>query len=414
MDNSRHETIPVQLSTERRSVSNEKPHEHADAPCLPFRLTRLGLANRMDEIDPCPSNSVPLTYTSAMRSKEQPELEKTKDKLPRLKKLVKGAKSAVMVLQDGPDPDGLAAAAALSLVLQSLSDVRSVISYAGRISRPENRTLAEAIQIPLRDIKDIDFSAFDLIAMLDTQPGTGNNSLPPEHEPDIVIDHHPFTRKEGFAPFSDIRSNYGATSTILYEYLTTLEIDPPPVIAAALIYGIRTDTAILTRDTSPADVAAYLALYPQASMRLLNRIEYSSVSRSYYRLLVRAVGSAKIHGRAVAAITKVLPDSSVVAQVADLLVRLEDIDYAICIGAARAEIVFSVRTLNDDAIACAEILAGESGNAGGHGSIAGGQIPLASNDDPERVTRSMIERLRKFVGHKTRPKSLVHKKDLRI
>jgi len=349
-----------------------------------------------------------------MRAKEQPNLERTKDKLRRLEKLVKGAKSAMIVLQDDPDPDGLAAAAALSLVLQSFSGARSEVAFAGRISRPENRTLADALEMPRSHIKDVDLSSADLIALLDTQPGTGNNSLPPEHRADIVVDHHPFRHKGRRAPFSDIRSNYGATSTILYEYLAELNIAPSPVVAAALIYGIRTDTQVLTRDTSPADVAAYLALYPQASMPLLNRIEYSPVPRSYYGLLVRAIGAAQVHGRAVITITDTLPENSVVAQVADLLVRLEGTEYAVCAGVAQGEITFSVRTVNDDAIACAQALAGEQGTAGGHGSIAGGQIPLAAPDQAEQVAKEMIKRLREFVDCKARPERLVYQKDLRI
>jgi nanoRNase/pAp phosphatase (c-di-AMP/oligoRNAs hydrolase) len=353
-----------------------------------------------------------LSLSAGMGNKEQPKLEKTRDKLPRLKKLIKGKKKAVFVLQDGPDPDALAAAAALRLVLRSFSDIHCVITYAGPISRPENRTLAEALELPFCNIKDLDFSSFDLIAVLDTQPGTGNNSLPPERAPHIVIDHHSLHREAGLAPFSDIRSNYGATSTILYEYLAELHITPNPIIAAALIYGIRTDTQILARDTTPADVSAYLALYPQASTRLLNRIEYSPVARSHFGLLVRAIGDATIHGRAVVSVIQRLPDDSIVAQVADLLVRLQDTDYAVCIAATRSEVVFSVRTVNGDATDFAKVLAGSEGTSGGHGSIAGGQIPLAAPGHAKQVMQNVLKRLRKAVGHKTRPKRLVNQKDV--
>ena len=60
---------------------------------------------------------------------------------------------------------------------------------------------------------------FDIIALVDSQPETGNNSLPPGHRIDIVVDHHPPRAGSARAPWCDIRPELGATSTIVFEYL---------------------------------------------------------------------------------------------------------------------------------------------------------------------------------------------------
>ena len=76
-------------------------------------------------------------------------------------------------------------------------------------------------------------------ALLDSQP---------HHSPefkdipfDIVIDHHPCAG-DITADFVDVREQYGATSTMMTEYLRGAKITPSQKLATALFYGIKTDT----------------------------------------------------------------------------------------------------------------------------------------------------------------------------
>ncbi len=348
-----------------------------------------------------------------MANHAEPALEKTKDKLPRLHKLAHGKKNLLIIIQDNPDPDALAAAAALRLVLRSFSELRTTVAYGGMIARPENRTLADGLELPLHSFREVELSSFDLVALVDTQPQTGNNPLPPDAQADIVIDHHPFNQEAGLASYSDIRSDYGATSTILYEYLRELDIPPDPLTAAALVYGIRTDTQGLTRDATPADVAAYSTLFPVASKRFLSRIEHSPVPRSYFGLLLHSVERATIHGPAVLSVLESVPDQWIIPHVAELLLRLEGIDYAVCIGALRNEIFFSVRSLTEDAASLAKAIAEPDGSAGGHSSMAAGKISASSSAEIPKLLKAAVSRLRKAVGCKSRPRKLVTGKDLR-
>jgi hypothetical protein len=67
------------------------------------------------------------------------------------------------------------------------------------------------------------------------------------------------------------------------------------------------------------------------------------------------------------------------AELADILLRLEKAYWVISMGLYRGSLVLSVRTRSQEPKAeelVRAIVAGE-GSAGGHGTIAGGQIPLA-------------------------------------
>ena len=62
------------------------------------------------------------------------------------------------------------------------------------------------------------------VALVDTQPGRTNNSLPAGVTPAVVIDHHP--EQPGYsAVFKDIRADYGSTSTILTEHLRAVDVN---------------------------------------------------------------------------------------------------------------------------------------------------------------------------------------------
>ena len=176
--------------------------------------------------------------------------EKTGSKLQKLTELFTGKAYLLVVMQDTPDPDSLAAAVALRRLAKSLANLQCSLAYGGTVGRGENRALVKYLGLNLRPCDEIDYEKYDLVAMVDTQPGTGNNSLPETVTPNIVIDHHPIRRQTRTAAFTDVRSGYGAASTILVEYLIEAGITPDTPLATALLYGIRSDTQDLGREAS--------------------------------------------------------------------------------------------------------------------------------------------------------------------
>lgn len=331
-----------------------------------------------------------------------PKASETARKLPKLRELLRGGKSMLIVLQDAPDPDAIAAAAALRRLANSLADVQCSIAHGGEIGRGENLALVEYLRPGLRRLAEVDAGAFGLVAMVDTQPETGNNSLPETVAVDVVIDHHrirPATRR---ARFTDIRGQYGATSTILYEYLREAGLVPEVPLATALLYGIRSDTLDLGLGATQADEAAIKALYALANKRMLSQIQRGKVGAGYFQLLATALRSARIYGDCIISALGRVDSSDMMAEVADLLLRHERAVWTLCYGLCGDQVVLSLRT--SDATKRADELArrivGRRGSGGGRDASAGGQIPLREGTAAERrrIERAIRRRMLRAVG----------------
>jgi len=137
-----------------------------------------------------------------------------------------GQKRAILIMcHNNPDPDTIASAAALKYILAHTLRCKAVIGYDGTIGRAENRQLVRRLKIDMIRTDKLNFNDFSLIALVDSQPHTGNNAIPREILPTIVIDHHPMRRDTTRCPFYDVRPRYGSSSTILTEYLQELDTD---------------------------------------------------------------------------------------------------------------------------------------------------------------------------------------------
>lgn len=306
------------------------------------------------------------------------ERTETGGKLERMKAVLAGHKNMLIVLQDFPDPDAIAAACAMKELARVTTSLQSSMACSGVVGRAENRALVRYLGLNLLKLDEQDPDAYDLVAMVDTQPGTGNNSLPLNHMPDVVIDHHPIRATTRKAPFFDIRSRYGSTSTIMYEYLMEEGITPEIPLATSLVYGIRSDTNDLGRDATQADIDAFLALYPVSNKRKLGRIETERLPREYFAILDRSLRNAKCYGRCVVSSLEEIENPDMIGEVADLLLRDEESTWAMCCGAHGGKLLISIRTSEPDANAgmVARRVAGRGGTGGGHAAMAGAQIPL--------------------------------------
>src|SRR5215831_10534614 len=202
---------------------------------------------------------------------------------------VEGSAPLIILPHDNPDPDALASAAALQYVLRELVQKDSVIGLGGIVGRAENRAMLKYLNINLVPVKDIHFRPDAQVALVDTQPGRANNSLPAQVQPTVVIDHHPPYSDCRCIRFVDLRHDYGATSTILTEYLRDSHLTPESKIATALFYGIAAETQDLGREATPADFAASHFLYPYANKRRLGKIENARVPREYFRTFRDAI-----------------------------------------------------------------------------------------------------------------------------
>jgi nanoRNase/pAp phosphatase (c-di-AMP/oligoRNAs hydrolase) len=328
--------------------------------------------------------------------------EKTRLKAVKLAELLRGARSLLVVMQDNPDPDSIASAVALRKIANALGETQCSIVHGGRIGRGENRALVQYLRLNLRLCSEVDFAKFDLVAMVDTQPGTGNNCVPEGVTPDIVIDHHPFRRASKAAAVADVRSKYGATSTILVEYLIELGIPPDMALATALLFGIRSDTQDLGREAVRADIDAIDFLFPLANHRMLGEIQRGSVERPYFAMLTKALENARVYGRSIITTLDTIDNPDMIGEVADLLLRDEDIIWTMCSGLYQGRLLISIRSLDENGRAdkIVRSVVARKGAGGGHHSYAGGQIPLPEGTEAERknLLKLIQRRFLKAVG----------------
>lgn len=310
----------------------------------------------------------------------------------KLAEALAGIEELLIVLHDDPDPDALASGEALRYLLAQTLEIESQIVYRGVIGRAENKALVDYLDITLLQLPDGEFVPDKPVALLDTQPGAGNSPLPPDHPILAVIDHHGQPPDEA-SSFYDVRPWIGASSTILTQYLRAAECRPTMKLATALFYGIKTDTKALSRDTSAADVAAYFYLLPFVEVDALVEIENAQVPAAYFRNLAKAMEGALVYGNVVISSLGEMDYPDLAAEIADLFLRLEGVEWVIGMGSYEDALHLSIRAREEeaDAEALAQAAVGERGSAGGRNTLAGGQIPLDGRD-PQQVAEDARRR----------------------
>src|SRR5262245_6948070 len=92
---------------------------------------------------------------------------------------------------DNPDPDAMASAAALKYLAHKVLEKPAHIALGGIVGRAENRAMRTYLNIDLVPVSEVRFDGGVQVALVDTQPGRPNNSLPDGIVPCVVIDHHP-------------------------------------------------------------------------------------------------------------------------------------------------------------------------------------------------------------------------------
>jgi nanoRNase/pAp phosphatase (c-di-AMP/oligoRNAs hydrolase) len=327
-------------------------------------------------------------------------------RLHRLLDVLSGHRRLLILAHDNPDPDSIASAWILERLLRRRTALKLRLAYGGIIGRTENRAMIEVLRVPMEPVVGVDVDSFDAIALVDTQPRTGNNSLPPDREATVVFDHHPARRAVRTVPYSDIRAAYGATTTILYEYLVAAEIEPDRRLASAIFHAIRSETQNLGREAEKADARAFLACFPLVDNEAISRIEHSRLHRSYFAMMNRAIAGTTLYGEVAVTRLGEVSHPDMVAEFADLIVRLEGIGWAFCIGRYQGDLLLSIRTHHRKTNAGRVIrtIVASRGTAGGHDMIAGGKIPGGgmTGSRAAREEDLLIRRLLRTLGTPSR------------
>lgn len=294
---------------------------------------------------------------------------------------IKNIDTLFIVPHNNPDPDALASAAALQNLLQQQAGITCHLSYSGIIGRAENKALAKYLDVSAAAKNAVSPAPVTPVVLIDSQPGAGNTVLPANARIVAVIDHHQPAAGSPPPPntaFVDIRPDAGATATLVVGYFQSTGLPLTQQLATALFYGIKTNTMGLSRNAGPADAAAYYFLQPQIDVEALGKIEQARVPLHYFKTFDAALRKAHLYKNLVFSDLGLVDYPDLTAEMADWLLRLERARWVVCVGIYQHILIVSVRTRRrrDNAEALALAIVNNEGVAGGHGTIAGGQIAL--------------------------------------
>jgi nanoRNase/pAp phosphatase (c-di-AMP/oligoRNAs hydrolase) len=303
-----------------------------------------------------------------------------------------------VVMHDNPDPDAIASGVALARLAEAVG-CETEICYFGEITHQENRAFVNLLEFDLTNLEaGADLSGYGGFALVDhSRPGV-NDQLPAETPIDIVVDHHP-PRAPIEARFVDLRSDVGATSTLLVDYLRRFDSLIDESVATGLLFGISVDTHEFRREVSADDFEAAAFLLPHANLDVLQRIEDPSMSADTLNTIGRAIANRRQEGSVLLSCVGELTDRDALAQAADRLLDLEDVNSTLVYGVKDGTIYASARARGTD-VDLGEVLReafGQIGSAGGHADMAGAQITLGVLESIEDRDESLHEVVRSVV-----------------
>ncbi len=296
-----------------------------------------------------------------------------RDRVRRLRDLSDQHERIALLLQDDPDPDGVASAIALRTVMGRNRSTTPLFAF-GRTTRAENLAMLRLLDVSVEIATTETLASFPCIALLDVQPPYFGERLP---HAEIVIDHHPKVESLDL-PYCDLRPNYGATSSILVEYLEAYGCDISQRLATALLYGIKSDTLMLNRETGPADLRAFMSLYPLTNYNTMRRIERPELPMSFAGFLSRVLPRIRKTRELLTLHVGPIDREDVIPQMADFCMQFENTDWVVVSGKFQDAVVMSVRNPGyvRSAGELVRRLFGRIGRAGGHRSMAKAIVPL--------------------------------------
>jgi nanoRNase/pAp phosphatase (c-di-AMP/oligoRNAs hydrolase) len=303
---------------------------------------------------------------------------------------------------NNPDPDSIVSAFLLKELIASISDLAVTVTYSGVIGRAENEALLNYSGVSLPLLRSLDLDRFDAIALVDTQPGTGNNPFEDPTQVNFVFDHHRLTSETKSVAFHDVREYLGTTTTLLSLYWRAAGIALTRRYATLMFYALRSETADLGREASDVDRRLYKEIFNLTDLHAISRIVNAKVGLDYFSSVHQAIEQARVYGNLIVTSLATLPYPDVVAQIAEYFLKCRDVSISFSMGIYEDEILLSMRSHDPRARlggVAGRIVRG-FGSAGGHGSSAGGQIPLAGRHASrvEAIQKTIVDRLLEELG----------------
>ena len=327
------------------------------------------------------------------------------------RRLLADCDEVAVLMHPNPDPDSMAAAIGVTALADQL-DVDATIQYPGQIRHQENRAFRTVLDLELDRVEHVTELAAESVVIVDhNEPRgfTGADGVLPL----AVVDHHP---GDGAGEeFTDVRTDYGATASIVAEYFEDNGATPvppdmhasetggdytlPTITATGLLYGILTDTKHLTVGASDADFKAASYLYPAVDQDRLDRIANPAVDAEVLEVKARAIAGREVEGSFGVADVGSVNNVDAIPQAADELIQLEGVTAVVVVGERDGTVHVSGRS-RDDRVHMGKAIEEaldevQNGSGGGHARMGGGTISpnldAAGDEVDDAVDRDALE-----------------------
>lgn len=297
-----------------------------------------------------------------------------------------GEGEVAVFTHDDPDPDAIASGMGMIRICEALG-LDAKLYHGGGLNRLQNRFFARLVKAPLLRVEPEDAALVvqgaSRVVLVDAgRPGV-HNTLPEETVPNVVLDHHSTNSEVCAADYCDVRPGVGSTSTMVTLHLQELEVVPGPALAAALLFGIRTDTDHLRRNAGPADMRASAYLASLADQDLLDLVESPPISSDVMDVIGRGISARSRAGDHILTWCGQVGSSDDLVHVADFLLSEEDVAAVFVFGRVGDRVLVSARSVAGgphvgDIVKAA---LGDIGSGGGHRTMAGGSLDLVLGVD---------------------------------
>jgi len=323
----------------------------------------------------------------------------------KMRELTKEAENILILIQYDPDPDALASGVALRTLLGRNRATAPIGSF-GKVTRSENLSMMQLLDIRYTIVDPLSLNNYSMIAMVDVQPPYFGDKVP---RADIVFDHHPQSVSYD-SSFKDIRVEYGATSTILSEYLISNNIKLNQRLATALLYGIKADTLMLGREVNPADIEAFTYLYPLANHNLIRRMEHPSLNSEEVNSFIKALKKRKLIDKVLFAHLGRVKQEDIIPRLADFCLQMAGAEWSVVSGLFQRNLVISIRNVGyvKSAGEIVKKIFIDTSVAGGHRTMAKAVIPVKdfkrtfdisnNRDIGDKIVELFLNTLKEYVS----------------
>jgi len=339
-------------------------------------------------------STLPMETLVKAKSQEKWHHIEIKKKLEKLIQAVNPEKLLPILLQHDPDPDAIASALALQLILGRNDETAPIVTFK-KVTRNENINMVHIIGANIQKVTKSYISDAEQIAMVDVQPSFFKRKF---DNLKIVVDHHPSTVDYKIS-YKDIQVTYGATATIFTEYLVANSSFINKKLATALYYGIKTDTFGLGREVSKADFSAFSHLWPKTDHSQIAEMERPRLKAEEIDIYITALSKHEIKKGFLFVGLGLVPKDDLVPRLADFVMQIGTTDSAVVWGELGKDTTFAARS-HTPKVHSGELMKTvfpEIGSAGGHQSMARATIPteLLMKEFKVRSTKKLSGILKK-------------------